>query len=403
MARWAGRRYYSSVERREARASKAYDKKARKDPEGASLCIVCRKLEISIEDFNGLLKDDWSYGPLGSIRKAEKDARRVLKNIASQTNARSGDTLDSSHRFRRLGPLYDIKAKTECPFCRLVCQAAADGAVEGITEDAIGSVECSVGRLNEIPQYRRGETQPRRFVRRLLLTFTPSVIEPATLVLMADDAYEAAFLGRAVTSPMVDAAILTKWLRTCEGEHEHSSKAVDLGYTSHATSPHFRVIDVDEECIAQKSEPCRYLALSYVWGATSQGLKATKANIARLEELGGLRAFEKEIPRTIKDACSLVRALGERYLWVDRLCIVQDDNESKMEAIQHMDMIYAGSCLTIIAASNSSVHDGLPGFASTLRDAHQVIEYVSPGVRLMLSHGLDSHVRASVYQSRAWT
>lgn len=403
MALWAGQRYYSSVERREARASKAYDKKARKNPGSASLCNVCRKLELSVDDFNGLLKDEWSFGPIGSIRKAEKDARRVLKNLSSQLYEVSGNELNSSYRLRRMGTLHEIRAKATCPFCHLIRQAAEHGVTIGTTAEAIDSAECSVGRLNEIPQCRRNKTKPRRFVRRLVLTFNPSIIEPATLTLMADDAYEPAFLGRILPSPMVDAAMLANWLSMCEGEHKHISKVMDLGYTPNSIAPHFRLIDVDEERIAQKSEPCKYLALSYVWGVSSQTFQSTRANITHLEELGGLKTFEKELPRTIIDAISLVRALGERYLWVDRLCIVQDDLESKMESIQHMDMIYAKSSLTIIAASNTSVHDGLPGFGSTPRHVHQLVENVGPGVRLMLSHGLYTHLSTSVYQSRAWT
>jgi hypothetical protein len=48
----------------------------------------------------------------------------------------------------------------------------------------------------------------------------------------------------------------------------------------------------------------------------------------------------------------LVKALNERFLWVDALCLVQNDE---------MDMIYERVLMTIVAASGDNVNAGLPG------------------------------------------
>jgi Heterokaryon incompatibility protein (HET) len=66
-------------------------------------------------------------------------------------------------------------------------------------------------------------------------------------------------------------------------------------------------------------------------------------------------------PNTVKDAIDLVESLGERYLWVDSLCIVQDDDEWKCSQINNMASIYANSHLTIIAADGDSSDYGLRG------------------------------------------
>ncbi|KAF2101301.1 hypothetical protein NA57DRAFT_53275 [Rhizodiscina lignyota] len=53
--------------------------------------------------------------------------------------------------------------------------------------------------------------------------------------------------------------------------------------------------------------------------------------------------------------------LGLQYIWIDALCIVQDDEQDKQRQIKHMDLIYALASLTIVAASGSDCSIGLHG------------------------------------------
>ncbi|KAK0645793.1 hypothetical protein B0T16DRAFT_146810 [Cercophora newfieldiana] len=68
----------------------------------------------------------------------------------------------------------------------------------------------------------------------------------------------------------------------------------------------------------------RYVALSYVWG-DAHSLKTTKWNVGQLQQDGALRMWQHFIPRVIGDTMDFTKRLGVRYLWVDSLCIVQDD------------------------------------------------------------------------------
>jgi hypothetical protein len=60
----------------------------------------------------------------------------------------------------------------------------------------------------------------------------------------------------------------------------------------------------------------------------------------------------------IRHAEELCRALGERYLWVDRICIVQNDvgDGGTLSQVAKMDKIYAGAYLTIIAAGTEEMY-----------------------------------------------
>ena len=59
---------------------------------------------------------------------------------------------------------------------------------------------------------------------------------------------------------------------------------------------------------------------------------------------------DDKMPTTIKDAFDVVTRLGERYLWVDRLCILVDDEQDKLEQMSNMDLIYSAAVLAIVNA-----------------------------------------------------
>ncbi|KAF2807356.1 uncharacterized protein BDZ99DRAFT_478844 [Mytilinidion resinicola] len=87
----------------------------------------------------------------------------------------------------------------------------------------------------------------------------------------------------------------------------------------------------------------------------------TKANDGRLRRPGSLASIDGGLPLTIADAMLFVSGIGERYLWVDSLCIVQDDEATKTIQINAMDRIYTSAMVTIVAMYGSSCHAGLPG------------------------------------------
>lgn len=94
------------------------------------------------------------------------------------------------------------------------------------------------------------------------------------------------------------------------------------------------------------TERHEYLALSYPWGETARGiLCADTSNIDALCQTGSLdidalkEHLGKRPSRTVLDAMHLARSLGFRYLWVDALCILQDDADERRRLIHGMDGI----------------------------------------------------------------
>jgi hypothetical protein len=147
-----------------------------------------------------------------------------------------------------------------------------------------------------------------------------------------------------------------------------------------------------------------YLTLSYVWGGAALSKKiliATTSNYSSLQEHGSLS--ERELPKTIEGAMEVCRKIGHQYLWVDSLCIIQNDLNDVKEQIARMSDIYSGSFLTIVAASGDNADAGLPGVLNQVpRDPQQVARF--DGLEMIEVLPLFGDVvKYSNWMSRAWT
>jgi hypothetical protein len=146
--------------------------------------------------------------------------------------------------------------------------------------------------------------------------------------------------------PMIDFDLMARWLKRCDEKHEHESGLLPY----HRELDELRFIDVQNQCIIQRKHIERYAALSYTWGSRKQYC-LTRETVADLEGKGSLARLSKALGPTVMDSIQVCRSLNISYLWIDALCIVQDDAESKHAQIQNMDYIYANAYFTLVAAA----------------------------------------------------
>ncbi|KAI5922525.1 heterokaryon incompatibility protein-domain-containing protein [Camillea tinctor] len=98
-----------------------------------------------------------------------------------------------------------------------------------------------------------------------------------------------------------------------------------------------------------------YVALSYCWGGP-QKLVTTAASLEAHRDEGIQLDL---LPKTILEAVRVTASLGIQYLWIDALCIVQDDDASKAAEIERMGDIYANATIVLLASGTSrTVEDG---------------------------------------------
>jgi hypothetical protein len=64
------------------------------------------------------------------------------------------------------------------------------------------------------------------------------------------------------------------------------------------------------------------------------------------------------ISQSVNDAIQVTRKLGLRYLWVDAICIIQDDVIDKSRELKFMEQIYTTATLTICASNSPSAEAG---------------------------------------------
>jgi hypothetical protein len=143
---------------------------------------------------------------------------------------------------------------------------------------------------------------------------------------------------------------LTSWLDRCSKTHGACIRAKSSRLPT-------RVLDLgtpnsDKTCLREASEieeqSEKYIALSHCWGA-SQTCTTTNSTISERKQNISLDS----LPPNFQDAVKITKGLGIRYLWIDSLCIIQDNILDWEKESHNMAYVYSNAYLTI-AASNAS-------------------------------------------------
>jgi hypothetical protein len=149
--------------------------------------------------------------------------------------------------------------------------------------------------------------------------------------------------------------IVKAWHQQCAEEHDTCSvsgdkilpdRVLDVGTID---KPLLKLAEVAED--EQRGD---YIALSYCWGPHGQ-TRTLKENYDAFKQ----QVDEEALPTTIRDAIMVTRALGISYLWIDALCIVQDDAHDWDVQSAKMQQVYSESFLTLCAANAHAVRDGI--------------------------------------------
>lgn len=214
--------------------------------------------------------------------------------------------------------------------------------------------------------------------------------------------------GRIVHPEWINRTLPARWKDACVRLHDGLCK--DFPSKSLSSVRPTWLVDVQSQCLIRTPDGCSYVALSYVWG-NQKTLQAVRSNQDQLQKPGSLAltTWGTPISTTIRNAMGVVGLLGERYLWVDTLCIVQDEESQKYRELAKMGAIYANASVTIMAVQGEHANSGLRGFRgiSEPRYLRQVVHLLTDGVTAIQTPVEGNHYelasKHSVWATRAWT
>lgn len=194
----------------------------------------------------------------------------------------------------------------------------------------------------------------------------------------------------------IDWSRIQTWLQRCDETHHHCFDGYSMEFT---VNTEFRVIDVQERRLKRISPSDRYVALSYVWGRAVDDtrLMTRTSNFDQLHEKGSLR----RLPLTVEDALKICESIGENYLWVDSICIAQDDESRKGGQIAIMDQIYASASLVLVIASCEGMHEQIRGVSVDRK--LPVCERVEDLVFMEAREISAAYLYTTVWSTRGWT
>jgi hypothetical protein len=89
----------------------------------------------------------------------------------------------------------------------------------------------------------------------------------------------------------------------------------------------------------------RYITLSHCWGDI-EILQLTRNTLETFQKC----ILLQDLPKTFQDAIKITKKLSFRYIWIDSLCIIQDDADDWRRESVLMGNVYGGSSLYIAAS-----------------------------------------------------
>ena len=214
---------------------------------------------------------------------------------------------------------------------------------------------------------------------------------------------------------------IREWIEACGELHGNKCVTEPISQRLPRDVPVW-LVDTHQQCIVSGSSADRYLVLSYVWPETRGSSDSTSIaphsllldnkTLAEFRIPGFLSNEEvvQRMPMVIRYAMLFTSLLGERYLWIDRLCIVQDDfaDGGTQNQVAKMDKIYGGAYLAIIAAASEVAYEkGLARIwpSSTWeqpRDRLKAQEVKSDSI-LYAMKAMYSSLTESRWATRGWT
>ena len=145
--------------------------------------------------------------------------------------------------------------------------------------------------------------------------------------------------------------MVQKWFTTCIETHDGCRKRGNSSYYMPS-----RILEVDHSKSAKtfrlvEGSACpphsQYVTMSHSWGSdpNDETLRLSRSTMNKIRS----EQLVSSLPKTFVDGIRVAGHFGIRYIWIDRLCILQDSTEDWRREASSMQEVYRNSLLNISA------------------------------------------------------
>lgn len=317
---------------------------------------------------------------------------------------------DESRTIARLGIVDESWESRPCPMCKLLAAVRPRGDDEGCALYAYSSTDMWLSsRSTAVQRLRQTKATKRYFLSNWIDTVILGVgfsdMDPASKLrrqrrqLAGWDPEPYGFICRIgsndsprlrsltvhqLQADQADFGRARDWIVSCE---KHHGKRCNPSTSRPITS--FRLIDcMTRDVVDGQSAMDQFVALSYVWGPLAR--KPATVDDVRVENA----------ERVVEDAIWATQALGYRYLWVDRHCITNEDEDVRKRQLLEMNAVYANAQVTIVAAAGEDSAFGLPGVS---RSRYQPFARIQGHALVAVPPEPAKVIKDSTWWTRGWT
>ncbi|KAK0757329.1 hypothetical protein N5P37_010050 [Trichoderma harzianum] len=226
--------------------------------------------------------------------------------------------VDVGHRYR-------VTRATNCNLCQMLITSRVDEGDPELHSDRYWIRAVSFMKMSGLVEVGCEQWKPRDFPFLMLFSnknYSLKKNRKRVRALIQQSGYaalrqlnqqQAVPLSLKVIPPVFELAKFQNWFGYCNKNHRLLCRSPK----SHLCGT--RVIDCQEQSITEHKPGMPYVALSYVWGQP-QAQKAVNDG----------KRLPTQLSLLIRDAMAVTQAMGFRYLWVDRYCMIKTIQQPSM-------------------------------------------------------------------------
>lgn len=256
----------------------------------------------------------------------------------------------------------DDCALSRCPICLTISDKFREISEKGNSDQNHELLPVSIKLWRESAVFIEGKIDPYQ-----ISSFSAQVgdsefdfsLRPYDIGFEAHQEYPFDQYGDTSTGSPKALSVAKHWLQICQTSPKHSFCRDTYGSPGTRSPLPTRVLNVgskDREPFLFEGNGLKepYCILSYCWGLPGNAI-TTKDNFSHRTQSIPLVS----LPTLLRQAVLATRSLGYKYIWIDALCIIQDDPDDWSREAAAMHELYSQADLTFTSLVAADSRDNL--------------------------------------------